>query len=211
MNQSDFHQKLSYLYDMYNQIIKPLIADIEIKYQKFPDSIFNEIRAFNDHIARCYIDGMPDDRIEKEMDKAESHIMRIILDCYKYLIVWYYDYFKQFRVDFDISFIDNGEFAPHFYNQQVRGAKATQKAKKHEGIDKQTSFAKYQEAYNIYSGLYEEIQDSMPRIRWAKKFGLYQFRKQIFLNVWFWVASVVFSVIIPWKNILNWMVSLFTK
>lgn len=54
MEDIDIQPKLKNLYQTYNTVIKPLIADIEARYEEFPISIFNEIRAFNDHVARCY-------------------------------------------------------------------------------------------------------------------------------------------------------------
>ena len=204
-----FHSKLSILYGGYNQTIKVLIADIETKYQRFPDSIFNEIRAFNDHIARCYIKDYPDEKIEKELEKAEGHIIRITLDCYKYLDAWLYDYFKEFKADFDISLIDNGEFAPRYYNEQAKGARKIREAKQNESLNKQIALDKYQEAYNIYSDLYENIENNLPKIQWAKKM-----RKKAFLqSVRFWMAStfvaLILSPIIPWRKIINWISSIF--
>lgn len=51
----EVEQKLKELYKIYNETIKLLIADIEARTQKFPIEIFNEIRSFNDHVARCYL------------------------------------------------------------------------------------------------------------------------------------------------------------
>ena len=54
MDINDFHKKLSELFTVFNETIKPLIADIETKYQQCEPSILNEIRSFTDNIARCY-------------------------------------------------------------------------------------------------------------------------------------------------------------
>jgi len=168
MGVAAFHEKLYELYNGYNQTIKPLIADIESKYQNFPDSIFNEIRAFNDHVARCYVQDVSDEKIKEEIDKAKSHIVRITLDCYKYLSVWLYDYFEKFKADFDITLIDNGEFASVFYNTQAKGIRTIREAKQNESYDKQLAYDKYQEAYNIYSELYVKIENDLPKIKWLK-------------------------------------------
>ena len=45
------------LYQSYNTVIKPLIAEVEARTEQFPLPLFNEIRALHDHIARCYSDG----------------------------------------------------------------------------------------------------------------------------------------------------------
>ena len=54
-------QNLAFLFSLYEEYIytvKALIAEVELKYESFPLSIFNEIRSFNDHIARCVDKGM---------------------------------------------------------------------------------------------------------------------------------------------------------
>jgi len=204
MEEKIFHKKLSELYTCYNTVIKPLIADIESKQQEFPDSLFNEIRAFNDHIARCYMSDFTDDMILSEINRAESHIIRITLDCYKYLAVWFDDYFKHFKVDFDISLIDNGEFAPYFYTIQLKGRKLSKEAKSNESYDKQLSYEKYQEAYNVYSELYKKIDEILPKIQWARKFRL-NFLSIIISAI----VSGIITAIIPWSEFINWISSLF--
>lgn len=55
---SEYQDQLASFYKIYNETIKPLMAEIEVRYASFPTPIFNEIRAFNDHIARCYVEGV---------------------------------------------------------------------------------------------------------------------------------------------------------
>jgi hypothetical protein len=173
-----------------------LIADIEARYQKFPDSLFNEIRALNDHVARCYTENYADEQIENEINKAESHILRITFDCYKYLDAWFHDYIVKFEKKYanriDITLINNGEFAPKFRKIQSDALKEVKKAKKAESVDKQMSFNSYQEAYNIYSNLEELIDSNICQFSWAK------IRKRANRTITFvvWLVSVVISSII---------------
>ena len=53
----DNSKQIIALYDDYNTIIKPLIAEVEARTEQFPLPLFNEIRALHDHIARCYFKG----------------------------------------------------------------------------------------------------------------------------------------------------------
>lgn len=53
----DGDKRIIALYNDYNMIIKPLIAEVEARTEQFPLPLFNEIRALHDHIARCYMDG----------------------------------------------------------------------------------------------------------------------------------------------------------
>jgi len=43
---SQYSFQITSFYRTYNEVIKPLIAEIEIRYEKFPSPVFNEIRAF---------------------------------------------------------------------------------------------------------------------------------------------------------------------
>jgi hypothetical protein len=208
-----FHSKLSKIYQNYNQTIKPLIADIEARYQEFPDSLFNEIRALNDHVARCYDVSFTDEQIEVEIKKVESHILRITFDCYKYLDVWFSDFIKKFDKEFtskiDLTLIDNGEFAPKYRKIQLDAIKTIREAKKNESKDKQKSFDLYQEAYGIYSDLEELIETNMFKLNWAK---CHKRAKWIITTI-FWIASVTISSIITISigcdDIISFMNKLF--
>ena len=41
-----FATQIKLLYNTYNEVIKPLIVEIEVRYEEFPIPVFNEIRAF---------------------------------------------------------------------------------------------------------------------------------------------------------------------
>ena len=45
---------LEKIYQQYKDPVKPLLAEIEAVYEKFPLPIYNEIRALNDHVARAF-------------------------------------------------------------------------------------------------------------------------------------------------------------
>ena len=81
----DNSKQIIALYDDYNTIIKPLIAEVEARTEQFPLPLFNEIRALHDHIARCYFKDITPEQRNIEIHKAERHVLRIILDCYKCL------------------------------------------------------------------------------------------------------------------------------
>ncbi|MHB1254124.1 MAG: hypothetical protein ACYCZ1_08145 [Candidatus Humimicrobiaceae bacterium] len=48
------------LYQDYNNCVRPLIVLVETQTNKFPIGLLNEIRAFNDHISRAFIDDLSD-------------------------------------------------------------------------------------------------------------------------------------------------------
>ena len=79
------NMRITALYQDYNTVIKPLIAEVEARTEQFPLPLFNEIRALHDHIARCYSDNISSEQIASEINKAEHHVVRIMLACYKCL------------------------------------------------------------------------------------------------------------------------------
>ena len=63
---------------------KPLLQVLKVRMKgKYPQNCLNEIRAINDHIARCHRNGMSEEDITKEIGKAEGHLQRLAYDCYK--------------------------------------------------------------------------------------------------------------------------------
>nr|WP_303111267.1 hypothetical protein [uncultured Prevotella sp.] len=81
----DTDMRIIALYKEYNMVIKPLIAELEARTEQFPLPLFNEIRALHDHIARCYSERISSNQVDSEIHKAERHVTRIMLDCYKCL------------------------------------------------------------------------------------------------------------------------------
>lgn len=81
----DTDMRIIALYKEYNMVIKPLIAELEARTERFPLPLFNEIRALHDHIVRCYSERISSNQVDSEIHKAERHVTRIMLDCYKCL------------------------------------------------------------------------------------------------------------------------------
>lgn len=187
--------KLSELYNTYNEVIKPLIALYEAREEVFPIPLFNEIRAFNDHVARCYIISFSDDQINDELGRAERHINRIILDCYKYLNVSFHNEIKSFEKrtkHVDLTVLDNGSFYPKFLKLKNDAVKLIRKAKKNESLKLDESFYDYQNAYNVYSDLSDLVNSRSSEVNWARvRFSIYSF-----LKIMAWVIGAVLSGLI---------------
>ena len=187
------HQKkIAALYTNYNEVIRPLISEIEARQEVFPAPLFNEIRAFNDHIARCHMLDKSGDKITEEIKKAEGHIIRITLDCFKYLDVFLFEKVKRFEHttrNIDISVLDNGAFYPLFCNLQKEAIRHVRDAKKAEASDIEISLNFYQLAYNTYCKLEELIDDKTGEIRWAKV----RFTTKKAINILLWTLAAILS------------------
>ena len=195
MDYKTFHTKLFPLYATYNESIKFLIAHIELLYEKFPTPIFNEIRAFNDHIARCYTEPLDESIVEEQIPKAKSHIERILLDCYKYvnteLRIKTIDEFDRRTRNVDIKNISNGEFYLEYKNKDNGIAKKLKDAKLLESIDKAEALSLYEEAFNSLCDLEDFLNEYRHHINWA----IAKFRINKTMTILGWLVTIIGSIL----------------
>lgn len=134
------------LYRDYNMVIKPLIAEVEARTEQFPLPLFNEIRALHDHIARCYSDTITETQIDSEIHKAECHVTRIMLDCYKCLNLSLHDevlLFEKQTKHIDLTVLQNGTFYPKYKALCMKAIQIVRKAKTLESQDTNAAFESY--------------------------------------------------------------------
>ena len=157
--------RITALYQEYNTVIKPLIAEVEARTEQFPLPLFNEIRALHDHIARCYSDNISSQQIDSEIHKAERHVIRIMLDCYKCLNLSLHDavlLFERQTKHIDLTVLQNGTFYTKYKSLRTKAIQTVRKAKSLEALDSYAALDTFQEAFNVYCDL-ENIID--PQIR----------------------------------------------
>lgn len=192
---NDASRRIADSYIQYCDVIKPLIARIEALSEKIPLPLFNEIRAFNDHIARCYYNNPSDEYIDEQIDKASRHIVRMNLDCFKCLIVIMFQKIENFDKrtrNIDLTVIDNGLFYPEYSRLKVEAATAVNNAKMQESINIEDSLTEFERACNIYSEIVNSIDRINESVRWAKV----RFSSKKILTALAWIASIVVSAII---------------
>lgn len=210
----DFFERLTPLYSKYNDVIKPLIAEIEVRFESFPTSIFNEIRAFNDHVSRCYLQPDNEEWINNQIHKAEGHIERIILDCYKFLNVSLYDsVIKKFDKEYkgvDLSNINNGEFLIQHKKITREIIICLKDAKSKEVLeDKSESIAIYEKVHNKYTELENLIEQNCRNLFWAKsKFYVNRIWKIILWLVSAIVSGIVSTCLLPYNEIVDYIKSI---
>lgn len=212
---SSLHEKIAPLYKVYNEVVKPLIAEIEVRFEAFPTSVYNEIRAFNDHIARCYKETDDRDFVCSQVAKAEGHIERIVLDCYKFLNVTLYDTvvtkFEKRTKGIDLTLIQDGDFY-HEYKQHTNFiVHHLKQAKLKETLrDKKEAIELYEQVHNKYVELETLIDQNYTKINRAK-IRFYSSKTMKFIG---WLAAAVISGIIsssliPWNEIVLKVCSCF--
>ncbi|MCK4919680.1 MAG: hypothetical protein KAS71_01460 [Bacteroidales bacterium] len=177
-------------YEMYNDVIKPLIAAYEAREQSFPTPIFNEIRAFNDHIARCYLNNKSSKFIDEQLTRAGRHIHRIILDLYKYLIISFDDFIKKFEKNtkmIDLSLISDGKFYVKYSDLRETGITAIREAKQLESSGnegQEGAYEMFEKAFNLYQDTESLILSNFSKIRWARV------KTALKKSLWFWAAII---------------------
>jgi hypothetical protein len=220
--QTYLYANLASLYALYSDMIKPVSAEIETRYEVFPIPILNEIRAYNDHVARCYRyirenGDVATDQSRKFIDtqtkKAEGHIERIMLDCYKHLNVKLHDIvvvdFEKRTKNVDLSAVNNGEFYQKYKIMRRDVVNNLKKAKLAEVKDKISSIKLYQETYNQYAALEDFLIENDTHIRRAAT----KYKINRIGSIILWIAAAVLSgfvsSVIPWnglwQTVLSWI------
>ena len=188
-------EEIAQCYSQYGEIIKPLIAEIEAQCEKIPLQLLNEIRAFNDHISRCYYGDPEETYINTQIDKAQRHITRITLDCFKALNVIMYEKISNYEHQtrhVDLTVIDNGLFFPRYSALKREAASLVYKAKREEAKNVDRALSLYQDAYNKYCEVTSLIAENTEKTRWAKV-KTYSHKA---LTVILWILSIVISAVV---------------
>lgn len=193
--------QLDSLYSQYNDTIKPLLIQVESRYESLPTPIHNELRSFNDHIARCYIVGATEQDIDNELRKAAGHIKRTIFDCFKFLNVKLYDINKDFEKKtkrVDLTKISNGTFYIKYRDLVVEAQKAVRDAKQLESDTRNhdAAFTKYENAFLLYSELEVLINENVSNVNWARVKSMFSTLGVIIYSIVIFFIGTVVSLII---------------
>lgn len=178
---------LKKLYQQYNNPVKPLLAEIEAVYEKFPLPLYNEIRAMNDHVARA-VTAVDDEKATIQLEKAKSHINRITRDCYKFLDVYY----KREAEKFDKIICTIEPRTQQDFERMVYYGKLSDKAtnlvlsaKENEHlVSDEETYVNFEKAYNAYKDLHKFIVDNRRDVFSIKR------KKRIKM-----IGSIVFSIL----------------
>lgn len=190
-----YQQKIYDIYAEYKKTVSPLVAFLEANDAEFPIEILNEVRAIFTHFSRIYDESVSDEEISSEIKKAEGHLNRAILDCYKYNCVSLYDFYNQFRKEYkfaDLSCIDNGDFLTHITKnfaeakERLLDAKISERKNK----DKEDLYAEYEIAFALFLKNFNLINSKIgiihrvsKKARWSRFWGTFGFWISLVLAV----------------------------
>lgn len=150
----------------YSVEVRPLLVDIISRQpnRQIPGNLANEIRALNDHIARCFIDGKTSENNRDELNKAKGHLKRIEYDVYKQMNIFMHDKtigeieLKRYeQMEGWHTSRWSGDFKNQYYDLKRKAIEAVYNAKLLEssGEKKDSVLLKYKEGFKCYRDLEE--------------------------------------------------------
>ena len=209
--ESLLYEKQERLYSFYNDRLRWVIIFIESRYKKFPVPILNEIRAVQDHIARCYDKGIEGGEafINDQMRAAQSHYTRCLLDGYKY--IWY-QFGSEVRKKYfwakilgDLDSIDNGGFVKQMHSLRNDAKKLNFRARETESKDKEISLDFYEKAIGKLVELDDLYENHAGEIGWSVRKGL---TMKVIAGLG-WLIASVFALQRNWDTIVNVLRGIF--
>lgn len=167
MDDFSFLEELGSLLALYRDVVKPLLAEVEAEYEKFPIPIYNEARAFLDHISRCVdeagvVNGNSE-YVRQQLISASHHVKRMILDCYKLLNIaskQKVERFEEMIKRLDLRTMDgDGSFSAEYHRLKREAILLVQKAKSVEASGTDDDIYKaFEHSHNAYCSLLSFIQ-----------------------------------------------------
>lgn len=157
-----YQEQISMIYEQYQNTVKPYVAQLEVMENEFPVEILNEVRSIMSHTAKCY-ETDDENIIEININKANSHMKRCILDCYKYLCLAYSDFYKEFIHTYrftDLTVIDNGEFWSKLCETVAKAKQQLIAAKENMVEDVEEAYTEFENAYIEYHKIHQLIENS---------------------------------------------------
>ena len=183
-------EHVSEILEEYRNVAKPLMEDIYHRMGSYPINCLNEIRALNDHIARCYRNGIDDDQIDIELNKASGHVQRLVYDCLKQLNILLFkkiDQVEKNTYTYRWLYINGGTFWREFTLHKREAIISEIEAKKQESFNPQTAVEKYQDAYNHYIQIENMLDEYSNEIKQSGRFK----KIDIFMSGWIWFFTTV--------------------
>ena len=183
-------KRISEILEEYRSVAKPLMEDIYQRIGFYPVNCLNEIRALNDHIARCYREGIDNTQVNVELNKASGHVQRLVYDCLKQLNISLFESIERVEksaYSYRWLYIAGGSFWRDFTLHKREAIIAEIDAKKQESFNPQIAVDKYQEAYNHYihiENLIEKYSKEITKSKRVRNIGL-------FLSGWRWLVATI--------------------
>ena len=111
--ENEIERQREALYTLYNKEIKPLVAEIEARFEEFPEPLLAEIFFFNDYMANGYRESITEKEYDESIELALKHLTQLKLYLYVYLnaaLVLVIELFEEQTLNVDLNAINDGSF-----------------------------------------------------------------------------------------------------
>jgi len=185
---SQVDDRINHIHRQYADIIAPHVSLIEVLDGEFPIEVLNEIRAVFGHLTTAHLSD-DDNVVESQLSKADAHIKRAILDCYKYSCMALDDQYKTFDRRFqnvDLSLVDNGDFLPELCRKRSAARAKLFDAKTLElcKAPNDDLYGAFESAFEAHSEVYKLVNESFEKLERLRQKTIKRDRWRRF-HVWF--------------------------
>lgn len=207
------HEQQQKVFALYNADIRDAIIFIESEYHKFPVPFLNEIRAAQDHMARCFAYPQENEDWEVfvtgQMNKAMGHYNRCLLDAYKY--IWYRYGRKLYwsllipKCFGKLRDIDNGEFYQEYLRLRKEAKDNNNKARKIETTDKERAKDLFRDAIGNLKQIEDLFETNYGKIGWSVAKGF------VWRVIWAtgWIISAIYFFFRNYDPIMSFINRVF--
>ncbi len=198
-------KRISKILSDYKDTVKPLLFDIQCRRNngQLPNNFLNEIRALNDHIARCYRSDITQNEIDAELTKAEGHLRRLVYDCFKQLNIYISDVLvyheEKYYSDLWLTH-DSGNFWDKYSKFRKYAQQSVIEAKKAESINPDKAMKSYENAFINYREAENLLLNNKRMLR-KSRFNKYWLKTRNF-GCWL-LLTIILSII---SAIIGWFV-----
>lgn len=142
---------------------------------KLPAAVLNEIRALNDHLARCFIDQLSESDCFNEISKADGHLSRAMLDTLKYHHMMVEDLMREREKKFGYHWfsIAGGDFWRNYSEKKRQNFLLFKSAKEAESAGTEEALQKYLNAFVVQAEIIDLLKTHSAELSlsWCDKFG----------------------------------------
>ena len=192
-------ERLNEILNTYCEVVKPLLVTIETRCNVVPVNCLNEIRALNDHIARCYRQDATEEDRNRDLSKAEGHVRRLIFDCFKQLNISLFEKIEWYEKKFYSTkwqIIDEGKFWQKYVECKRRALEASVEAKKLETYRPELSMQHYEYSYQNYCEIEKMFLEHKKDMFLSRMLGWFQNVNSWALWAFLTVLSAILSTLI---------------
>lgn len=212
--ENEIERQREALYTLYNKEIKPLVAEIEARFEEFPEPLLAEIFFFNDYMANGYRESITEKEYDESIELALKHLTQLKLYLYVYLnaaLVLVIELFEEQTLNVDLNAINDGSFFKEYTRKKKSAESKLMLAKERERWLSATEvLTLYQDAYQDYIKLEDFLNLKSCEVNRAVSMYHLSFKSKLFIWIFPILISAVVSFFYP-SEVKSYLFSILNK